>query len=163
MVETFDYLTGETADAITWWQMGIRATIIFFWAVLLYRLFPRRAFSSSSTTDMVLVVIVGSALSRALTGTAPLGPAIFATALLGLLYAIVIQTASRYRVLGTIIKGNPIRLVRDGKMDERALKRARMSEGDFEEALRLHGMADEKSLDAAYLERNGAISVIRKG
>lgn len=162
MLESFHHLTGEEAQAITWWQMGVRATIIFFWAILLYRLFPRRAFGSSSTTDIVLVVIVGSALSRALTGTVPLLPTIFSTALFGILYGIVIQTASRNRVLGTIVKGRSIRLVDDGELDRRALRRARMSEGDLDEVLRLNGITDMQKVAAAYLERNGAVSIIRK-
>ena len=162
MLESFQHLTGEEAQTITWWQMGVRATIIFFWAVLLYRLFPRRAFGSSSTTDIVLVVIVGSALSRALTGTVPLLPTMFATALLGVFYGLVIQFASRHRLLGAIVKGRSIRLVDDGELDRSALRRARMSEGDLYEVLRLNGVTDMRKVAAAYLERNGAVSVVQK-
>src|SRR5690625_4236530 len=117
MLESFQHLTGEEAQTITWWQMGVRATIIFFWAVLLYRLFPRRAFGSSSTTDIVLVVIVGSALSRALTGTVPLLPTMFATALLGVFYGLVIQFASRHLLLVAIGQALSISTVAAGRVD----------------------------------------------
>src|SRR5690625_7997837 len=117
MLEHFYYLTGDEAASITWWQMGLRAVIIFFWAVLLYRLFPRRAFGSSSTTDIGLVVIVGSALSRALTGSVPLLPTMFATALLRVFYGIVILFASRHLLLVAIGQALSISTVAAGRVD----------------------------------------------
>lgn len=163
MLDSFYHLIGEDIDLVTWWQMGIRATIIFFWAILLYRLFPRRAFSSSSTTDIVLVVIVGSALSRAMTGTAPLIPTIFATALLGVLYLLVMQIAARHRWVGPIVKGRSIPLVHDGKIDRDAIRRAQMDEGDLREILRIHGVSDVNTISTARLERNGQVSIFRRG
>ena len=49
-METFHHLIGHDADPIAWWQMCIRATIIFFYAVMLYRMLPRRAFGSPRRT-----------------------------------------------------------------------------------------------------------------
>ncbi|HET7409988.1 MAG TPA: YetF domain-containing protein [Paracoccaceae bacterium] len=163
MLDSFYHLIGREADPILWWQMAIRAVIIFLWAILLYRLLPRRAFGSNATVDIVLVVIVGSALSRALTGTAPLLPVIGATALLAVLYTALMLVASRINGFGRIIKGHSIRLIRDGRIDEAAMRRARIGEGDLRESLRLQGVAEIEHVAAAHLERNGDISVVRKG
>lgn len=162
MLETFHHVIGQDTAPMLWWQMGARAIIIFFWAVLLYRLFPRRVFSNSSTTDVMLVVIVGSSLSRAMTGPAPLVPTIFATGLLGALYLIVMVVASRESRLGPIIKGRPIRLVDDGRINHRAMRRAQRDQSDLQEILRLHGVTDIERVGAAYLEQNGQVSIIPK-
>src|SRR5690606_22745158 len=126
-------------DPILWWQMAIRAVIIFLWAILLYRLLPRRAFGSNATVDIVLVVIVGSTLSRALTGNSPLLPVIGATTVLAVLYAALVLAASRINVFGRVIKGRSVRLIADGRIDEEAMRRARIGEGDLRESLRSQG------------------------
>ena len=56
--------------------MGTRAVIVFLWAMVLYRVIPRRALGGNAAVDIVLLVLIGSSLSRALTGTAPLLPVI---------------------------------------------------------------------------------------
>ncbi|WP_306130230.1 hypothetical protein [Roseovarius sp. MMSF_3350] len=42
-METFHYLIGQDTPHIAWWQMSIRAAIIFVYAILLYRVAPRRS------------------------------------------------------------------------------------------------------------------------
>jgi uncharacterized membrane protein YcaP (DUF421 family) len=162
LLETFHHLIGREADPIAWWQMSIRAVLIFLWAMLLYRAIPRRALGGNAAVDIVLLVIIGSSLSRALTGTAPLLPVIAATALLALLYTVVILAASRIERLGRLLKGRSIRLIKDGRIDEPAMLRAQMGKGDLLENLRLAGTADIAEVQAAYLERNGEVSVVRK-
>lgn len=161
-METFYRLIGHDADPLAWWQMAIRTVIIFLWAMALYRAVPRRAFGSNATIDIVLVVIMGSSLSRALTGNAPLLPVIVATAVMAVLYSLLILAASRFDLIGRLIKGRSVPLIRDGKLNEHAMHRAQIGEGDVRESLRLQGVAEVEDVAAAYLERNGQISVIRK-
>lgn len=162
MLEKFYYLIGHGTEPVSWWQMCIRTTIIFSWALVLYRVVPRRAFGSSATVDIVLVVIMGSTLSRALTGSAPLLPVIAATALLALLYSITILTASRIDLVGRILKGRSILLIKDGEIDRDALRLAHLGEGDLRESLRQQGTVDLDKVAEAHLERNGEISIIER-
>ena len=162
MLDTFYHLIGRDTDPIAWWQMGIRTVIIFVWAMVLYRVVPRRAFGSNATIDIVLVVVLGSTLSRAITGNAPLLPVIGATALLAVLYSITILASARSDLVGRLVKGRSVRLIRNGELDEDVMRRAHIGEGDVRESLRLQGVAEVEHVAAAYLERNGEISVIRK-
>ncbi len=162
-METFYELIGRDTDPITWWQMCIRACIIFGWAVFLYRLLPRRAFGSSATLDIVAVVILGSTLSRALTGNAPLLPALAATATFAALYTALASLAWRSKPLSRLVKGRPVRVIYDGKIDRRAMHEARLGEHDLMENLRLKGITDYAQVAEGCLERNGEFSVIRKG
>lgn len=162
MLDTFYELIGRNADPIEWWQMCIRTVIIFLWAMVLYRAVPRRAFGSNATVDIVLVVIMGSTLSRGLTGNAPLLPVIGATALLAVLYSAMILLASRSDRIGRMVKGRSLQLIRDGEIDQQAMRGANIGEGDLRESLRLQGVAAVEHVASAHLERNGAISVIRK-
>ncbi|EAQ04572.1 hypothetical protein OB2597_04800 [Pseudooceanicola batsensis HTCC2597] len=142
--------------------MSLRAVIIFFYAILLYRLAPRRSFSNLSAQDIVLTVILGSSLSRALTGNAPLLPTLVATGLLVGLYVGVTALAPRSKLISRLVKGRPITLVRDGKVDRQAFRRAHFGENDITELLRLNGLRDLLEVEEAHLERNGQVSVISK-
>lgn len=148
---------------MAWWQMCVRAAIIFGYAVLLYRLAPRRSFSNLSALDIVITVVLGSSLSRALTGNAPLLPTLIATALLVALYAGMTALAPRSTLVSRLAKGRPIRLVQDGKPDWKAIRGAHLGEHDITEHLRLNGLRDLSQVEEAHLERNGRISIIGKG
>ncbi len=161
-METYFDLVGRDANSIAWWQMCIRAVIVFLWAVILYRVLPRRAFGSNAALDIVIVVILGSSLSRTLTGNAPVLPALAATAILALLYSVLSLLARRFGFLSRLVKGKPIRLIHDGEVDRQALRRAQLGEGDLKENLRLKGIGDPGEVAEAFLERNGEFSVIKK-
>ncbi|SEK05318.1 hypothetical protein MAA5396_04453 [Marinovum algicola] len=161
-METFHYLIGQDTPHIAWWQMSLRAVIIFLYAILLYRVAPRRSFSNLSAQDIVLTVVLGSSLSRSLTGNAPLLPTLAATGLLVVLYVSVTALAPRSKVVSRLLKGRPITLVRDGEVDDEAFRKAHFGENDIAELLRLNGLRDLSEVEEARLERNGQVSVIPK-
>lgn len=161
-METFHFLIGQNTPHIAWWQMSIRAAIIFVYAILLYRLAPRRSFSNLSAQDIVLTVILGSSLSRALTGNAPLIPTLVATGLVVALYAGVTAIAPHSQIVSRLVKGRPITLVREGKVDWPAFRSAQFGENDITELMRLNGLRELSEVEEAHLERNGQVSVISK-
>ncbi|KZY30347.1 hypothetical protein A3731_25175 [Roseovarius sp. HI0049] len=161
-METFHFLIGQDTPHIAWWQMSLRAVIIFAYAVLLYRMAPRRSFSDLSALDIVITVVLGSSLSRALTGSAPLLPTLVATALLVVLYSGMTALAPRSSLISRLVKGRPILLVENGEIKWSAVRSARLGEHDIDEHLRLKGLRDISQVDEAYLERNGKISIITK-
>ena len=162
MMETFYHLTGRSTDPVAWWQMCMRACIIFVWAVMLYRALPRRAFGSNAMPDIVVAVILGSSLSRALTGNAPLLPTLAATAVFGALYSLLTVLSRRFEPLSWLVKGRSIRVINDGEVDHRAMRKAQLGKHDLSENLRLKGVTDADQVAEAFLERNGEFSVIKK-
>lgn len=161
MADALISIFGQSADTITWHQMSARAVVIGLYAVLLYRIAPRRAFGRNSVIDIALTVIIGSALSRAMTGSAPIIPVFAATACLVLLHFAVAWTARRSPRLSHIVKGQPALLIADGKIDKAMLRRHLIGLGDLEISLHSKGIDDIGQVRRAYLERNGDISVIR--
>jgi uncharacterized membrane protein YcaP (DUF421 family) len=162
MLATFHHLIGEEPGHIAWWQMSNRAVLVFVYAVLLYRLAPRRSFANLSAFDIILTVIVGSALSRSLTGNAPVLPTLAATAALVVLHTIFSVLAPRSEAFSWLSKGRPIRLISDGTIDWSVARRNLLGPRDIEEQLRLKGLNRLEQVDEAYLERNGQISIVKK-
>lgn len=92
----FHDLIGSKGD-ILWWQMSIRAVLIFLFGLVLIRLFGRRAFGKQTALDIVLAIVVGSNLSRALTANAPFFPTLAATAAIVLLFWLLSSLSARWQ------------------------------------------------------------------
>lgn len=155
---------GSGPKDITWWQMALRAAIIFVFGLCLLRLAPRRTLGHSTVLDLVLAVILGSTLSRALTANAPLLPTMAAAAALVALHYGVTRVAAHVGWFERAVKGGRTRLVRDGEIDWQAMHGANLSKNDLMTDLRINaGVTDLSRVEAAYLERSGEISVIVAG
>jgi uncharacterized membrane protein YcaP (DUF421 family) len=149
-------------DDIAWWQMCVRAALIFAFGLVLVRVAGKRVFGKWTAIDIVLSIIIGSNLSRALTGAAPFVETLVATAVLVGLHSALIMAGVRWPALGHLLKGRGVRLIKDGEADHRAMRRHGIGEHDLEEALRDHGLDDVAQVREAYLERNGDISVLKR-
>jgi uncharacterized membrane protein YcaP (DUF421 family) len=71
-------------------------------------------------------------------------------------------TTSMWPSLGSLVSGHSAVLVRNGRVDRKALARAHMSDDDLREDLREEGVASPTKVKEARLERSGKLSVIRK-
>lgn len=161
-MELFRQVVGpDDAQAILWWQMCVRAVLVFAWGLVVVRLGGQRLFGKFAALDIVVTVMLGSLLSRVITGNAPLLAGLAATALLVLLHWLVAAAAFRWPGFGHLAKGSPVCLVRDGTIDWRAMRRTNITRHDLDEALRGRGLERTEQVRAAYLERSGAITVIR--
>ena len=156
-----DLLLGPDPNPIVWWQMLTRAVLIFVYLWALVRIADRRAFSQISAFDLVIGMILGSTLSRALTGNAPFFATLLTAGALMLLHVALAKIALRSSRFGYFLKGTEEQLIREGRLLSDSLERTSITERDLREALR--SQLGKKSLDEvqeAYLERNGRISFI---
>lgn len=160
-VESFYIAIGEAGGDIGWAEMSARAIVIFLYGLIVTRLGVWRAFGRWSTPDILVTIIVGSNLSRALTGPAPLLPTIAATTAFLLAWGLVSFAASRSDKLDWLFKGEAIQLIAGGSVDEDSMKKAVVSKRDLLEGLREKGVTQPLRVVTAFLERNGSITVIR--
>ncbi len=160
----FDWITdlvGPDKPTIAWWQVGIRGLIVFFAGLAMIRVSGARTFTRGSPLETVVAVIVGSNLSRALAGSAPFWPMLGVSILMVVLHGLLAHATLRARWLAFLVKRPPVTMVRAGKMDERAMQRQGLDEGDIEASMREHGTLDLGSVRLATLERDGRISIVK--
>jgi len=153
-------LIGPDHGPITWWQMTLRGVLTFLYGLALVRLAGLRSLSRQTALDVMLAILIGSNLSRALTQGAPYFPTLAATAGITALYWASIHLAQRYDFVGRVLKGCAIVLARDGRADPSAMRSTGVSHLDLDEAIRrarLHGL---DKVAQATLERSGEISVL---
>lgn len=149
---------GKTLD---WWQMGLRALLVYGLTLVIVRMGKKRLFGKSTAMDMVLAVILGSVVSRSINGSSTLLPTAVAAVVLVGLHALTAKFAVLWPALGTVLKGKPRPLIRDGKILEDEMRAGDLGHHDLEESLRCAGKStDPAAVSEAWLERNGTISVI---
>ncbi len=142
-------------------QMGLRAAVAFIVTVLMVRLSKKRFMGQATAFDVILGIILGSTVSRAITGNAPFLPTLAASAVLLGMHWLFSGIAMRWHGFGSLIKDEPRVLVRDGEIDRNGMRRTHMTEHDLWEDLRVKGVSDLKQVSEARLERSGNLSVIK--
>ncbi len=150
----------EGADA---GAMALRTVLVYAVMLVLVRLGSRRLLAKPSAFDVIVAIMVGSIMSRAINGSAPFVPTLVAGAVLLFMHWAFAVLAVRMHWLSVSLKGTRIALVRDGRVLQEGMRRANITEEDFAEVLRLQVHDDDLSkIQAAYMERSGAVSVIPK-
>lgn len=142
-------------------QVALRAALVYIFGLAVVRLSDKRVLGKNTAFDVVVGVILGSVLSRAINGTAPILPTTVGVVVLLALHWLLAFGASRSHGLSVLLKGNAKPLVRNGQVLWDAMHRNHISEGDLVEMLRLRGrLASPEDVGEARLERNGEISAI---
>jgi uncharacterized membrane protein YcaP (DUF421 family) len=159
-----EWIFGGMKD-LTLAQECARAVLIFFYGLAMLRFSGRRTFAQMSAIDLVISIIVGSNLSRAMTGGVPFWPTLASVAVLVALHLLLAHAVARNARLAAWVEGSPVVLARDGAILESARLSCKISMADLEESLREHGLDgldDMAKIDKLVLEPSGKISVIKR-
>lgn len=145
-------------------QESARAVLIFAYGLMLLRICGQRMFGHWSALDIVVSIMIGSALARAMTGSAPLLGTMAAAAVMVFLHVALSHAVARNKRLAHIFEGEAVTLIDHGRIDQAACKRNMVSEADLREALRQEGVDGEAcvgNVKVMTLEPSGTLSVIK--
>ena len=152
---------GLGVENLNVWQMALRAVVVYVAAVVMIRVGEKRFMGKNTAFDVILGIVFGSVVSRAITGNAPFFPTLGAGFALVCLHWVFAALAFRSDRFGTLVKGNAHELVRNGEVRQDNMRKSHISEKDLREALRVHGkINDPAEAESAHFERSGDISVI---
>ena len=142
-------------------QMALRTVLIYAATLVIVRLGSKRFLSQATAFDAIVAIMLGSIMSRAVNGSAPFLPTLAAGVSLVGLHWLIAAIAYFSDWFGTLVKGEPVLLIKDGRLNEKGLRGSSVSHRDLEEALRIEShVTKPEAVKLAYLERNGGISVI---
>src|SRR5690606_15820522 len=100
-------------------------------------------------------IMLGSVLSRAITGQAPFFPVLAAGVVLVIVHWLTAFIAYHTDNVGAVVKGRHWLLVEDGKIQEKNVRRTLVSQRDIIEAIRASGAGDSiEDVKQACLERD---------
>jgi uncharacterized membrane protein YcaP (DUF421 family) len=139
---------------------GTTATIYLFLIVIL-RLAGRRQLAQLSALDLVVVLLLGSAVETAMIhGDLSLPAGLVSAGTLLVVNRALTQVFLLSPRLGQLVNGGPILLVHDGHVLDEHLRRVGLTAPDLAEALRSRGFDGTRDVRDAVLETDGTISVV---
>ena len=165
MSSLWDTLFGPHADShtITALQMTTRAAIVFFVALVLLRASGKRTFGGNTAFDMIIKIMLGAVLSRAVAAASPFWGTMLAGLVLVALHRLLAWASLHSASISRLVKGEGHQLAENGDLQEETLRQHNLTREDVLEDLRKNSNLD--TLDqakAVRLERDGSISVVKK-
>ena len=149
-------------DPLELHQIAARAFVIYIVGVALVRIGKSRMLSRTTTLDVLLGFILGSLLSRGVTGHASLSGTAMASVVMIACHWVLTAIACRSHAFGDLIKGHARLVLKDGNMLHEQMRQSHISDHDLVEQMRLKSIDDIQEVREAYKERNGEISFLRK-
>ncbi|MFO7281652.1 MAG: DUF421 domain-containing protein [Thermoanaerobacterales bacterium] len=144
-------------------EIVARATVVFFFLLLLTRGLKRRVLADLSPFEMILLVVLGDIVQPGVTQEdSSLTGAVLAACTFGFWVTVTTWATWRSRRLRRVVDGVPIVLVEDGRPVEAALRLEQMPVEELFEAARQQGIDDLSAIRLAVLEPSGRISIIRR-
>ena len=142
-------------------DLVIRAVVIFFFIFLITRVAGRRELSSLQPFDLILLVVLGDLVQQGITQSdESVTGTLIVISTITLLTVFVSWVNWRFRSLRSVLEGQPVVLVENGKLIEQNMKRERITLEDIESEGRQQQVTDIADMRWALLETSGRISVI---
>ncbi len=140
----------------------LKAAVLYVFLLLVFRLFGKRTLAQATPFDLVLVLIISSAVQNALTNEDHSLTGAFLSILSLVALDIVLSVLKlRSKRLERLLDDVPVVLVSNGQPLRERMRQAQVDEDDILEAARaLQGLERLEQVRYAVLERNGSISII---
>ena len=146
-----------------WWQLVVRAVIVYVVLFALIRLSGKHTLGELSIFDLIVVIVLGSAVRTSLIGNdKSLQGGLIVVVVLLLLDWISTWLATRFTRGDRWLQGQPVLLARDGELFDDVLKRCKIPRSNFVSSMRKHGCRDLQMVELAILEPNGSITVQKR-
>ncbi len=139
----------------------VRSVIIYLFIIVAIRLFGKKELSQLSIIDLVFILLISNSVQNAMVGqnTTLLG-GITAAASLFIANWILKNLFFKSEKLSSVLQGNPLMLIYQGKVIHKHLEQAKITKEELEAAVREHGVEKVEGVDLAVLEVDGNISVL---
>jgi len=139
----------------------LRSLAVYLFIITAIRIFGKREISQLSVIDLVFILLISNAVQSAMVGSdITLFGGLVAAGTLFIANYFLGELFFRSRKLSSLIQGEPLMLIYNGKPISEHLKKAKISNDELEAAIREHGVAKISEVNLAVLERDGNISVL---
>lgn len=143
-------------------EILLRGTAMYWFLFLVFRFVVRRDMGGVGLADLLVVVLVADAAQNAMAGdyrTITDGMLLVATLVA---WNVAIDWAAFHsRTVARFVEPPPLALIRNGRILHRNLRQEYVTVDDLKAKLREKGVDDVSRVRKAYLESDGAVSVIR--
>lgn len=138
-----------------------RSFAMYAFVLLVIRLLGKREVGNFTAFDLLAALMIGEVVDEGIFGDVTLIQAFVAIGSIGLLDYLNSWGSYKWRWFDQLTGASPRILVKNGKIDERALAAERMNKEELESQLRLEGIDDLQEVKQATLEPSGEVSVLK--
>ena len=143
-------------------EIVVRASIVFFFLLVLTRGLKRRTLADMAPFEMLLLVTLGDIVQQGITQEdMSLTGSILAVSSFAFWITVLSWLTWRWRRVGRLVDGVPTVIVQDGKPIDAVMAAERLPLDELHEAARQEGIDDLAKVRIAVLEPSGRISFIK--
>lgn len=155
-------LTSLLALSRPWWELALRAIVVYLAVLFLLRLAGKRHLGQMSPTEFVAILLISNAVQNAMNGgdNSLAGGMILAAVLIFMSWLISVLTY-RHRAMRVLFEGTPTLLIHHGLPVEPHLAHERLNHHELRALLRKQGVHSFDEVHTAILEADGTLSVTR--
>lgn len=140
-----------------------RTIMLYIVIVVAVRLMGKRQISELQTSELVVTLLISDIAAIPMQDTGqPLVSGFIPIAVLVMCEIVVSVLMLKIPKFRNMMCGHPIIVVNDGKIDQKEMRRLRMSTEDLSEQLRQKDVFSLEDVAYAIVETNGKMSVIKK-
>lgn len=140
-----------------------RGVVVFVFLFLLIRIMGKRELSTLEPFDLILLIILGDAVQQGLTqDDYSLTGAMLAVGTIAVLQIATSYVNFKFPRLRSLLDGEPLVVVQDGRPIVKNLDRERLTADDLAVAARREGIGKLDDVAWAVIEPSGTISFIKK-
>ena len=141
----------------------VRTVILYMLVVALMRLTGKRQIGQLELTELVTAFMISELVANPINDNSiPLLYGIIPAISLVCLEVFLSYISIKSRSFRKLVAGNALALIRKGKLDKDQMNKARITVEELISAMRCAGVSNLKSVEYAFLEPNGTISVLTK-
>lgn len=144
------------------WELIARGTLIFWFLFAIFRFVMHRDVGSVGLADVLVLVLIADAAQNAMSGgyeSVTDGVILISTIVVW--NYLLDWGAYRFEWVRRVAEPPPLLLVRSGRIVRQNLRREMMTVDDLMAKLREHGVDDLAQVRKAFMEGDGAVTVIR--
>ncbi|MCW1926670.1 YetF domain-containing protein [Bhargavaea beijingensis] len=154
---------GEGWGDLHFWEMVFRTTLSFAALLLLTRLLGKKQMSQLTFFHYITGITIGSiAANIAGESETPFWNGLLSLVIWALLTVLLSYITLKWGGTRMILDNEPTIVIKDGRIDEQAMKSVQLHLDDLNMMLRENGVFAVKDVQYAVLETNGALSVLQK-
>jgi len=158
----FDLEKAFTPD-VSLFEIVIRGAIMYFTIFLLLRIILRGRTSAVTMSDLIVMVVIADAAQNAMSNNyTSLTDGIVLVATIVLCSFLVDWLAFHFEIVRHFVHPERTILVMDGRVLRKNLADELMTEGELMTQVRLNGVERMEDVQAAFIEGNGQVSVLKK-
>ena len=144
-------------------EVFLRGTIMYLLIFVLLRLVVRRQVGGIGISDVLVIVLIAEVTGNGISDNfQSIGESVVLVCTILMWSTLIEWLQSRYPAIERLVRDPKLKLIENGRMLRRNMRKEFVSVEELMAELREQGLENCRDVKAAYMEANGNISIIRR-